>query len=221
MKTEISPSVLDSDFSEIKNTLSTLENAGIKYVHFDVMDGNFVPNLTFGAKIIKPLRPHTKMIFDVHLMINNPEKYMSDFLKAGSDIITVHIEATKKLKEIIKTVHEAGKKVGISIKPKTPVSAINKWLPHIDLVLVMSVEPGFGGQKFLHDALEKAKKIRALIDKNKYNCMLEIDGGVNAALVPLVCGAGIDLFVAGSAVFGSGDPVKAIKILQEAINNCK
>jgi ribulose-phosphate 3-epimerase len=220
VKTEISPSVLDSDFSEIKDTLRMLEASGIKYVHFDVMDGNFVPNLTFGAKIIKPLRPHTKMIFDTHLMIKNPEKYIGDFLAAGSDIITVHIEAAKKIKEIIKTVHDAGKKIGLSIKPKTPASAVFKWLPHIDLVLVMSVEPGFGGQKFMQDALNKAEKLRELIDKNKYNCLLEIDGGVNAGLIPLICGAGIDLFVAGSAVFGQGDPVKAIKILQEAIKNC-
>ena len=220
MKTEISPSVLDSNFADIKDTLRTLESAGIKYVHFDVMDGNFVPNLTFGAKIIKPLRPLTKLIFDTHLMINKPEKYVPDFIQAGADIITVHMEATKKLKEIIKTVHDAGKKIGISIKPKTPASALVKWLPYIDLVLIMSVEPGFGGQKFMHDALDKAKKIRALIDKNKYNIILEIDGGVNAGLVPLVCGAGIDLFVAGSAVFGGGDPVGAIKTLQNAINNC-
>lgn len=220
MKTEISPSVLDSNFAEIKDTLRMLEASGIKYVHFDVMDGNFVPSLTFGAKLIKPLRPLSKLIFDTHLMINTPEKYIDDFIKTGSDIITVHIEATKKMKEIITAVHAAGKKVGVSIKPKTPVSAIKKWLPQLDLVLVMSVEPGFGGQKFMHAALEKAKEIRALIDKNKYNCILEIDGGINAELVPLVCGAGIDLFVAGNAVFGTGDPSASIKKLQDAIKAC-
>jgi ribulose-phosphate 3-epimerase len=198
-----------------------LEASKIKYVHFDVMDGNFVPNLTFGAKIIKPLRPLTEMIFDTHLMIKNPDKYLDDFIKAGCDIITVHFEATNKLRQIIDAIHAAGKKAGLSIKPKTPVSKLIKWLPHIDLALIMSVEPGFGGQKFMHSALEKAKKIRQLIDKNNYSCILEIDGGVNAELVPLVCRAGIDLFVAGSAVFSSGDPVKAIKVLQEAINNCK
>lgn len=220
MKTEITPSVLDSDLSEIKSTLKMLEESGIKYVHFDVMDGNFVPNLTFGAKIIKPLRPLTKMIFDTHLMIKSPDKYLDDFIKAGSDIITVHFEATNKLQQIIDAIHAAGKKAGISIKPRTPVSKITKWLPKIDLALVMSVEPGFGGQKFMPAALEKAKTLRAIIDKNKYNCMLSIDGGVNAELVPLVCGAGIDLFVAGSAVFGGGNPKAAIKILQEAIKNC-
>jgi ribulose-phosphate 3-epimerase len=221
MKTEISPSVLDSNFAEIKDTLKVLESSGIKYVHFDVMDGNFVPNLTFGAKIIKPLRPLTKLVFDTHLMIKNPEKYAADFLSAGADILTIHIEATSKVKQIIDQVHSAGKKAGISIKPGTPVSKIKKWLPMTDLVLVMSVEPGFGGQKFMPDALKKVSELRAIIDKKKYNCILEIDGGVNASLVPEVCAAGVDLFVAGSAVFGGGNPAEAIKKLQEAINSCK
>jgi ribulose-phosphate 3-epimerase len=213
---KISPSILDSNFVEIKNTLRMLESSGIEYVHFDVMDGNFVPNLTFGAKIIKPLRPLTKLIFDTHLMINTPEKYAGDFLNAGSDIITVHVEATKKLPEIINAVHGAGKKIGISIKPKTPVSAVTKWLPQMDLVLVMSVEPGFGGQKFMETALEKVKELRLTIDKNKYKCLIELDGGINAGNVGSACAAGIDLFVAGNAIFGSGNPVEAIKELQEA-----
>jgi ribulose-phosphate 3-epimerase len=217
MSVEISPSVLDSDFTDIKNTLRMLESSGIKYVHFDVMDGNFVPNLTFGAKIIKPMRPLTRLIFDTHLMIKTPEKYAGDFIKAGADIITVHSEATNKIKQIIDEVHAAGRRVGISIKPKTPVSAIIKWLPSLDLVLVMSVEPGFGGQKFMEPMLDKVRRLRALIDSNKYKCMLEIDGGINKDNVGLACAAGIDLFVAGNAVFGSGDPRAAIKALQEAV----
>jgi ribulose-phosphate 3-epimerase len=221
MSAKISASVLDSNFTEIKITLRMLEDSKIEYIHFDVMDGNFVPNLTFGARLIKPLRPLTKLVFDTHLMIKNPEKYLADFLDAGSDIVTVHAEATKKIKEIIGTIHARGKKAGLSIKPGTPLSSIMKWLPSLDLVLVMSVEPGFGGQKFMEKMLEKVRKLRAVIDEKKYSCLIEIDGGINAETLPNACAAGIDLFVAGRAIFGEKDPRVAIRNLMQAVNNCK
>jgi ribulose-phosphate 3-epimerase len=219
MSAKISASVLDADFSGIKDTLRMLEGAKVEYIHFDVMDGNFVPNLTFGAKLIKPLRPLTKLVFDTHLMINKPEKYLADFLDAGSDYVTVHAEATKKTKEIIEAIHARGKKAGLSIKPGTPLSSVMKWLPSLDLVLVMSVEPGFGGQKFMEKMLEKVKKLRAEIDRKKYNCLIEIDGGINIETAPIACAAGIDLFVAGRAIFGEKDPVAAIKNLMNAVKN--
>ncbi len=221
MSAKISASVLDSDFSEIKTTLRMLEDSKIEYIHFDVMDGNFVPSLTFGAKLIKPLRPLTRLVFDTHLMIKNPEKYLADFLDAGSDIVTVHAEATKKIKEIIETIHARGKKAGLSIKPGTPLSSIMKWLPSLDLVLVMSVEPGFGGQKFMEKMLEKVRELRAVIDEKKYSCLIEIDGGINTETVSKACSAGIDLFVAGRAIFGEPDPAVAIKNLMNAVKGCK
>lgn len=220
MSAKISASVLDSNFAEIKATLRMLEESKVEYIHFDVMDGNFVPNLTFGAKLIKPLRPLTKLIFDTHLMINSPEKYLNDFLDAGSDYVTVHAEATEKTGEIIEAIHARGKKAGLSVKPGTNLSSIMKWLPMLDLVLVMSVEPGFGGQKFMEKMLEKVRALRAEIDNKKYNCLLEIDGGINKETAPVACAAGIDLFVAGRAIFGEPDPKAAIKNLMNAVNNC-
>jgi len=220
LKVKISPSVLDSDFTRIGATLKMLEKNGIEYIHFDVMDGNFVPNLTFGAKLIKQLRPLTSLIFDTHLMINRPERYINTFIDAGCDIVTVHSEATRKTGEIIKNLHSAGRKAGLSIKPGTPVSSILKHLPALDLVLVMSVEPGFGGQKFMEGSLSKVRELRKLIDSRGYNCLIEIDGGVNASNVSLACEAGIDIFVAGSAIFGSKNPQKAIKELHAVVKRC-
>ncbi|MEI7542684.1 MAG: ribulose-phosphate 3-epimerase [bacterium] len=213
-KVMISPSILDSDFSAIKNTILMLNKAKSEYIHFDIMDGNFVPAITFGPKIIKPLRPLTKIIFDTHLMILNPDKYADLFMDAGSDIITVHLEAVKDMKAMIKQVKDRGKKIGVSIKPNTPSKKLHKYIDQLDLVLVMSVEPGFGGQKFMEPMLKKVIDLRNIIDKNHLNCLIEIDGGINKSNAHLACQAGVDIVVAGSAIFGSGNPTKAIKELR-------
>lgn len=211
MKPEISVSILDSDFSCIRDTLLMLNRAGINWIHFDVMDGNFVPNITFGAKIIKPLRKLSQLIFDTHLMIKNPEKYIQDFINAGCDIVTIHYEATKNIKKIIGIVKEKGIKIGISIKPKTPVNVLKKYLPYIDLVLIMSVEPGFGGQKFIESVLQKVQYLNKIRRINNYKYLIEIDGGINLQTAPIALKSGVDIIVAGNAIFSSRNPVRVIK----------
>ena len=210
----ISPSILDSDFSEIKATIKMLDEAKSEFIHFDIMDGNFVPALTFGPKIMKPLRPLTKAVFDTHLMINNPDKYADQFMDAGADFIVVHQEAVKDMKAMIKQVKDRGVKFGVSIKPNTPSSVLYPYMEELDLVLVMSVEPGFGGQKFMEPMLEKVRDFRKIIDTKKLNCLIEIDGGINKTNAHLACEAGVDVVVAGSAVFGSGNPPEAIRELR-------
>lgn len=216
-KVMFSPSVLDSDFTKIASTLKMLEEQKMDFVHFDVMDGNFVPNLTFGPRFIKYCRPHTKTTFDVHLMINNPDKYAEEFAKAGSDYITFHAETVKDPAAVIKQIKSYGKKVGMSVKPKTPVKELFPYVENLDLILIMSVEPGFGGQKFMEYMLEKSRELRKIIDNNKYNCILEIDGGINKETAPKAVAGGIDALVAGSAIFGAPDPIAAIAALREAV----
>ena len=220
-KTMLSPSILDSDFTKIRDTIKKLEKAGADYIHLDVMDGDFVPNLTFGPKIIKPMRKLTKLPFDTHLMISSPERYIDSFIDAGADIVTIHVEATKNIQKALNMIKKRGKKAGISIKPKTPVSRILKYLPQLHLVLIMSVEPGFGGQKFMEPMLKKARALRKIIDKKKYKCLLEIDGGISEKTAPLACAAGIDILVAGSAIFKSKNIITAAKKIKSAGNKCK
>lgn len=208
----VAPSILSSDFANLEKEINRIEKAGANWVHVDVMDGHFVPNLTIGAPVVKALRKVTGMTLDVHLMISNPEKYIKDFALAGSDIITFHYEATlEKTQEVIDLIKSFGKKAGLSIKPKTEVSAIKQYLKDVDLVLVMTVEPGFGGQKFMPECAEKIKELKELVSENTH---IEVDGGINDKTGKICTTYGADALVTGSYVFSAEDISKAIESLR-------
>lgn len=217
-KVIVAPSILSADFNYLKRDIAAVEKAGAEYLHFDVMDGHFVPNISFGIPVLKCISKSHKMVNDVHIMISDPLKYAEEFMKAGADILTFHYEACKSEKEmldVIRIIHSCGGKAGISIKPKTDVKVLDNLLKELDLVLVMSVEPGFGGQSFISDALDKITYLRTVIDQNQYNCLVEVDGGINYETAKLCKRAGVDVLVAGSYLFGHEDLEERIKGLKE------
>jgi len=213
---KISPSILSADFSKLGEEIIALEKAGADYIHIDVMDGHFVPNITIGPEVIKRLRPVTKLTFDVHLMISPVNNFIKDFADAGADIITFHPEATENISETIKLIKKLGKKVGVSLKPKSQINLIEDYLREIDLILIMSVEPGFGGQKFMPEVLNKIKKLRNLVDEKKLNIDIEIDGGINFDNSRKAKEFGANILVSGSTIFkeNEGNLKKNIQLLR-------
>ena len=214
---KLAPSILSADFTRLGVQIAEVTRAGADYIHVDVMDGHFVPNISIGAPVVASIRRVTSLPLDVHLMIEHPERYISDFVEAGADIITVHVEASPYLHGTIKAIKEQGAKAGVSLNPPTPISAADEFIHNVDLVLIMSVNPGFGGQSFIPETLPRIESMRKIIDNRKPGVELEVDGGINADNAPDIVRAGADVLVAGNSIFRAEDGIsQAMQRLREA-----
>ena len=218
MMTKVSPSILSADFTRLGEEIEDIKHGGADYVHFDVMDGEFVPNISIGIPVLKAVRKSTDMFLDVHLMIDRPVRYAETFCTSGADLVMMHIESdtSENICRAIDIVKACGKKVGLSVKPKTPADALYPFLDRLDMVLVMTVEPGFGGQSFMPDMLPKIRQLRSVIDNNGLCCELEVDGGINPITAKLVKDAGADVLVAGNAIFSKSDRKEQIELIRNA-----
>ena len=213
---KLSLSLLAADFAHLADSVGRVEKGGADMLHLDVMDGAFVPNISFGPCVIAALRPVSNLFFDVHLMIEKPERYLADYIKAGADSITIHVESTEHVAECLSAIRDAGKKAALALSPDTPAEAVLPYLSQVDMILVMTVRPGFGGQKLMPETLEKARVIRQKIEEAGFSVDVEADGGIGAANVKDVLNAGVNVVVAGSAVFGAKDPAAAIAAMRAA-----
>ena len=210
---EIAPSILSADFTKLADEIAAVENGGAKVLHVDVMDGHFVPNITIGLPVVKSLRKATKLTIDTHLMIEEPSRYAVQFVEAGADMVSVHVEADVHLQRTLVAIREAGAKAGIAINPGTPLSSLEEALPYADFVLLMSVNPGFGGQSFIPTSLDKLRRLKQMIKDRGLSTKIEIDGGIDSGNISEIVKAGAEIIVAGSAVYGGGRPAEAVKEL--------
>lgn len=217
MKTKFAPSLLAADFSQLKDQIQLINDAD--YLHLDVMDGVYVPNITFGPGLIKSIRDQTELPFDTHLMITKPERFVEDFVEAGSDILTVHLEATDHIHRVIQMIKAQGIKAGVSLNPATPLESLEYILPELDQVLIMTVNPGFGGQSYIPQMTKKIAKLNKIIEVNNYDCKIEVDGGIKDYNLKEVVKAGADIIVAGSAIFGAAKPAEALKEMRSIASN--
>lgn len=215
---KLAPSILSADFSMLADSVAQVEKAGCEYLHIDVMDGHFVPNLTFGPVVIKSIRKKSDMVFDCHLMIENADRYLEEFAKAGADIITVHQEACTHLHRTVHRIKELGCKAGVSLNPATSLITLEEILPDLDMVLLMSVNPGFGGQKFIEQSLDKIRRLKKMIDEGGYLIDIQVDGGITPDNIAQVVKAGANILVAGSSIFGKEDIAKAVESLRMEAN---
>ena len=216
MSRYIAPSLLAADFACLQRDIELVNKSEAGFLHLDIMDGQFVPNISFGLPVVQAVKKHAHKPLDVHLMIVQPEKYLLKFREAGADWLTVHVEACTNLHRTVQEIHELGMKAGVSLNPHTPVSSLEEIIPYVDLVLIMSVNPGFGGQQFINTSFEKIRKAKALIQHSRSKVLIEVDGGVDLGNASRLFDAGVDILVAGTAIFGSDDPIASIHALKNA-----